>query len=127
MFLCILLLYYIIDNVYTLRKENVLPQDNYNKLIEAQNIIETASKSIANKEVFSSSITKAKKLVEEVKASNQLVKETQDLDLRISTIEKQFNGIETIEIEKRKADIVLNPTEITLIEIFEYNKKLYVV
>ena len=127
MFLCILLLYYIIDNVYTLRKENILPQDNYNKLIEAQNIIETASKSIANKEVFSSSITKAKKLVEEVKASNQLVKETQDLDLRISTIEKQFNGIETIEIEKKKADIVLNPTEANLVEIFEYNKKLYVV
>ena len=127
MFLCILLLYYIIDNVYTLRKENILPQDNYNKLIEAQNIIETASKSIANKEVFSSSITKAKKLVEEVKASNQLVKETQDLDLRISNIEKQFNGIETIEIEKKKADIVLNPTEANLVEIFEYNKKLYVV
>lgn len=87
--------------------------DTTSQLLEAKNLIEESQKLTSNPAAFSTSITKAEKILYELRDKNVNIKDTQDLLSRVEAMKKEMYDIQTIDLGKKKSIFQINPNDIS--------------
>lgn len=126
---CVTLLYVIISSLVSTQLSQTVPEEYKTKLIEARVLLEKANKDIGNKEAFDKNIKQAENILFQLREENQeyLLEDRKKLLAYISVLKKQFNGIESFELNAESAEIAFAKPDFGLGQIFEISKKLYFV
>lgn len=98
--------------------------DTKNELIRAQTLIDESEKLTSNKQAFNKNIKSAEEILFRLRDDKLHMADTQDLLSRIEVMKKEVNDIQTVDIKWRTSIIKFNPTDISPLWVFEYNKKI---
>lgn len=121
-------LYIITSSIFQANVSSSVPETYKSKLIEAQTILNRSGKDIANKDVFKDNLKKAESLIFEVRNENLFRNDVESLLAQLSTLKRQFNGIETYTLANHQEIFSFaNDKDFSPIGIFENSKKLYFV
>ncbi|MDD4530894.1 MAG: hypothetical protein PHO80_05100, partial [Candidatus Gracilibacteria bacterium] len=122
----ILLLYLIISGIiFKNGQGGDVPEVYKNKLIEAKQIIESTKGDVGNKEAFDKNIKKAEDIIFEVRDKQFFLTDINKMLGDISTLKKQVNGIESIELKQEHKQYSFKNTNFNLNGIFENTRNLY--
>lgn len=120
-----LLVSYIINALFSFSNND--GRDAKQTLLEAKTLIEESQKIVGNQELFWEKTQAANALLEQLKAKNLYMKETAELSDRIEAMKKEIYDIQTVDLSKKKSLIAFNPSDISPIGAYEYEKKLFLV
>ncbi len=95
-----------------------------NELLRAQTLITESQKLTNNKTAFNKNIQEAEDILFKLRDDKLRLSDTQELLAKIDVMKKEVNDIQTIDIRDASSLIKFNPTDISPIGVFEYNKKL---
>ena len=98
--------------------------DMKNELLRAQTLITESQKLTNNKTAFNKNIQEAEDILFKLRDDKLRLSDTQELLAKIDVMKKEVNDIQTIDIRDASSLIKFNPTDISPIGVFEYNKKL---
>lgn len=102
-----------------------VPEVYKNKLIEAKQIIESTKWDVWNKEAFDKNIKKAEDIIFEVRDKQFFLTDINKMLGDISTLKKQVNWIESIELKQEHKQYSFKNTNFNLNWIFENTRNLY--
>lgn len=97
--------------------------DNRNELLRAKTLIEESQKLISNPQGFEKNIKEASEILSTLQTEQIYLKDTQELLMKIEALKKEMYDIQTVDLTKKKSIISLNPSDISPIQLYEYNKK----
>jgi hypothetical protein len=126
---CVILLYTIISSLVSTQLSQTVPEEYKTKLISVRVLLEKAGKDIGNKEAFDKNIKDAETILFQLREDNQeyLLEDRKKLLASISILKKQFNGVESFELNTQSAEITFAKPDFGIGQIFEISKKLYLI
>ncbi len=121
--LCFFLLYILFYEVFNTSNKTA-EIDSKQELIDAKWYLDTAEKNMSNTLVFTDNIKKAEDILFTLRKNETYLKDTQELLSKISTMKKELNDIETVELVANTGIMPFNPQDMSPIRVFESDKKL---
>ncbi len=122
--LCFFLLYILFYEVFNISNTATTATDSKQELIDAKGYMDTAEKNMSNTSIFTENIKKAEDILFTMRKNETYLKDTQELLSKISTMKKELNDIETVELGVNTSIVPFNPQDISPVRVFESEKKL---
>jgi len=123
--LSILALYFIISWIVSTTTNTKNIEINKQNLTKALEYVRIASNNSNNPEIFNLNIKKAEEIAQDLKKKNLFLNDVNNLLNDINIIKKQFNGIETYNINN--SNLLYKITQKDPIKLTEINKKTYLI
>ncbi len=123
--LLFLLVYSLVNSLFSAVSSSTW--DSKNELIRAQTLIIESQKLTNNRPAFNKNIGEAETILFRLRDDKVHMADTQDLLARIDVMKKEVNDIQSVDMRKLTSLVKFNPTDISPLWVFEYNKKLTVV
>lgn len=101
-------------------------QEAQTSLLKAKEYMRLASDNINNSELFSMNIESSEKLIEDIKTRGLFLSDVAKIQDDISILKKQFNGIETFEIQEKNT-LYASATALGSIKVLSVSNKTYIV
>ena len=126
---CIVLLYSIIGGLVNSQISTTVPEEYKTKLIDVRVLLEKAGKDIGNKDAFDKNIKQAESILFALREENgeYLLEDRKKLLDQISVLKKQYNGVESFELNTQNAELTFAKADFGIGHIFEISKKLYII
>ncbi len=122
--LCLFVLYSIISGLLSTATQTTSKSDAKLQLTTAIEHIKTANKNIANWDIFDSNITSAENIVKNIKDSELYINDVNKILWDISTLKKQYNGIETFA---ENSDTLVHAQSSAGVSVINSNGKLFII